>query len=146
MNIVWNSAKEVEFLDAVRNAIGREVSFHYVASSVPCSSCNLDPVNNTSTNSFCPVCSGTYWIPVNAVESVLAHITWGKSDTLSWASAGQYFEGDCRIQIKYTQANLNLINNAKYLTVDGKNMRIENKLFRGVQEINRILLDLSEQE
>jgi hypothetical protein len=140
--IVWPSNSEIELIDSVRDAIGREVVFYIVASSTPCPICVLDPITDTSTNSFCPVCSGEYWIPIYSGVSILSHITWGGTDALQWQTGGQLFDGDCRVQIKYTPSNVLVIDEFKWVEVDGHRMTKIKVLPRGVQQLNRLLIDL----
>jgi hypothetical protein len=132
-------------IDQIRLAIGREVDF-YTETSVPCSGCGIDPVTKTSINPFCNICGGTGYIYNFIITTISAHITWGGLDTLNWQSGGQIFEGDAGIQIEYTNDNLITVNGCKYVLVDGKKMTIRRKILRGVQPINRILLDLEEEE
>lgn len=144
--IIWNTPQEIEVVDAIRDAISRETIWYVVASSIACPNplCSYDPVNQSSTNSFCVTCSGDYWIPVYSGVTISGHITWGGVDQLGWQTGGQMYEGDCRVQIKYTLANLNIVDNAKWVIVDGKNMQVNRKMLRGVKTINRILVDLQE--
>jgi hypothetical protein len=136
----------VDTIDDIRSAIGRYIEIFIVTSSIPCDICNLDPVTNTSTNSFCPACSGAYWIPIYSGANVKAHVTWGKSDEISWYTGGMTFDGDCRLQIKYTSDNLDLVDNAEYIIVDSKKVEIRDKTLRGVQQLNRIIIDCIESE
>jgi hypothetical protein len=144
MDIIFPDTTDI--IDKIRSVIGRNVVFIYTISSEPCPFCNLDPITNTSTDSFCTTCSGKYWIPVTNRTTVSAHITWGHSEDLNWVTGGQYFEGDCRIQIKLTDENITLANLADSVEVDGKLMTIKKKILRGAQNLNRILLDLVEKE
>jgi len=146
ININWNSDQEIEVIDAIRGAIGRDVTFNIVASSTECPTCDYDPVTNLSTNSFCTTCDGKYWIPVYSGVTVSGHITWGYSEQLAWYAGGQVDEGECRVQIKYTPSMNTVVDSTEWVTVDGKKMQIVNKILRGVKEINRILIDLIEQE
>lgn len=146
VNIVWPTAEEIEIVDAIRGAIGRDVSFYYVASVSGCPVCEYDPVNDASTDAFCTTCSGEYWIPVYSGEDVEAHISWGHSEQLGWATGGQLDEGLCRVQIKYTTANSELVDKTKWLVVDERIMLIKRKILRGVKSINRILIDLEEKD
>ena len=132
-------------IDSIRDAIGRPTEWHTVTLS-GCSLCELDPITNTSIDSFCPVCSGVYWIPTYEVTVISGHVTWGYSEQLGWVTGGQLAEGECRVQIKYTVANLDIIENAEKIFVDGKEMQMEKKTLRGVKNINRILIDLNEKE
>ena len=135
----------VDTIDNIRDAVGRDVDF-YISTLSGCSACSLDPVTNTSTDSFCLVCSGLHWISTYTVDTINAHVTWGSVDRLLWETGGQIKDGDCRVQIKHTAANLSSVENADYLVVDNKKMRVEKKLFRGVPTINRILIDCSEEK
>ena len=143
--ITWPSAQEVEVVDAIRGAIGREVNFitHTVSG---CSACSLDPVTNTSTDSWCLTCSGRYWIETYSGTLISGHITWGQADILNWYSAGQQFDGDCRVQIKYTITNLELVKTCDWVEVDDKKLQVKKTILRGVQPLNRILIDLVELE
>lgn len=133
-------------IDAIRGAIGRDVTFWTVVSSTACPVCSLDIVTNTSTDSFCETCEGLYWIPVASGTTISGHVTWGHSDNMQWESGGQWYEGDCRVQIEYTDDNLILSDTAYEVTVDDKTMEIKKKILRGVPDLNRILLDLIEKE
>jgi hypothetical protein len=133
-----------EIIDEIRDAIGRPVQFMVIASATACPACYLDPVNNTSTDSFCPVCHGAYWIPVMSGTMVTGHVSWGKSDQMRWETGGQWWEGSCGVQIEYTPENQILVNDAIYVVVDDKEMEIRKSMMRGVKDINRILIDLIE--
>jgi len=131
-------------IDAMRSAIGRSVEFR-IQSKSSCPLCVLDPITDTSTDLFCPVCSGLGYLIVVSGYPVVAHITWGPIDYLNWVSGGQLADGDCRIQLEYSGYNLNLVETAHRVVVDTKNMKISKKIFRGAPELNRILLDLDEE-
>jgi hypothetical protein len=59
--------------DAIRLVIGRDVDFVF-KSFTACVTCSglgyYDEINQSSLNSFCPVCSGVYWISAESEESV----------------------------------------------------------------------------
>jgi hypothetical protein len=135
-----------QIIKDIRGLIGRDVSFYIVASSYPCATCGLDPVTGKSTDSFCPTCSGEYWIPVISETTVSGHITWGKAENLDWTTGGQFFDGDCRLQIEYSASNRNMVKNAKYVVVDDVRMSVRDVSYRGVPQLNRIVLTLDEEE
>jgi hypothetical protein len=134
-----------DIINEIRNAIGRGVTFISKVES-DCPTCEVDPVSNTSTDSFCPTCSGVGYLYTTSGYTVIAHITWGQADIINWQSVGQLFDGDCRIQVEYLPETIEAINSCSYVIVDDKKMSIDKKILRGVQTINRILLDLREQE
>ena len=141
VTILWpDDTKEV--IDAIRGTIGRDVSFYYIASSIACEICSLDPVSNLSSDPFCIYCSGLYWIPIYSGYTISAHVTWSPSETLSWWTAGQQFDGDCRIQVEYSAQIAAIIDQAQYVMVDDKTLEVSNKIYRGVKELNRIILNL----
>jgi hypothetical protein len=132
-----------QVIDAIRAAIGRPVDF-YQEIRTPCSACTIDPVTDTSTNSFCLVCSGEGYIVTYSGTTISGHITQGPIDGLQWATGGQYYDGDCRVQVEYTPGNITVIDNASYIMVDGKKFDIRKKILRGVKEINRFIIDTIE--
>jgi len=134
-----------EVIDAIRSAIGREVTF-YAEYSVPCSACTLDPVTNTSTNSFCLVCSGEGYVITYSGTTLTGHVTHYPSEIMQWSTGGQYIEGDCRVQIKYTPANITVVDTASYAIIDGKKFDVRKKIMRGFRELNRILIDLIQRQ
>jgi len=148
MTLITFPSDTVDIIDAIRHAIGRNVTFIIVASSNACtvSGCNLDPATDKSTNSWCPTCSGEYWIPVYSGYTVSGHITWAPSDYTRWYETGQQVEGDVRVQIKYTDEAIYVIENTVWAIVDDKIMEIKKKMLRGVQPLNRILIDMIEKE
>jgi len=142
MKIVFPETKEI--IDEIRSAIGRPVVFYVIASLSGCSSCDLDPVANTSVDSFCTECNGTYWIPVYSGVIISGHVSWGKSDQMRWESGGQWYEGSCGVQIAYSLDNLETVRDSIYVIVDDKEMEVRKTMLRGVPELNRILIDLIE--
>lgn len=145
MNIAFPN-DTTETIDAIRGVIGRDVTFVVTVSSISCHVCELDPVTNTSMDQFCVYCSGLYYTPVYSGYVISGHVTWGGADIMGWVAGGQYFDGDCRVQIKHTATNLNIVNNTEYVEVDNKVLTIKSKILRGVQNLNRIILDLIEKE
>jgi hypothetical protein len=135
-----------QIIEDIRGLIGRDVYVYTVASSYPCPVCGVDPVTGKSTDSFCTTCSGEYWIEVLSSVTLSGHITWGNTDNLGWATGGQFFEGDCRLQIAYSDTNKNLIKNARYIVVDDVRTTVRNVSYRGVPQLNRIVITLDEEE
>jgi hypothetical protein len=146
IHFTFPTAQDVEVVDAIRDAIGREIDFYYLASTTACTICSLDPVTNESTDSFCPVCSGEYWIPTYSGVTISGHVNWGFSEQLAWYTGGQQMEGDCRIQIKYTVTNLDIVDKVAWVEVDGRRIHVVKKILSGVQNLNMIILDLTEEE
>ncbi len=146
MDIIYFPSNTKEVIDAIRRAIGRPVVFQIIASGVPCSTCGVNPVTNTALDPFCPVCSGEGYIYEYDYVTVSGHITWGYSDLPNWITGGQYFTGDCTIQVEYTEDLMSRLKNVKYVYVDGKTMRMRKIITRGVPVINRILIDLMQED
>ena len=137
-----------EKIDDIRDAIGRTITFNTLVSQSGCpvDGCNLDPITNTSTNSFCPTCGSKYWIQVFTGADVMAHVRWKSMDADMRYTGGITWEGDCRAQIEYSTENITILDTSETVQVDGKLMSIEKKTYRGVPELNRIVLILNEEE
>jgi hypothetical protein len=133
-------------IDDIRSAIGREITVTNIVSVSGCSVCSLDPINNSSTDPFCPICSGFYWIITTSGTDILGHVHWGPAEVNSALPGGQIYEGDCVVTIEYTLANDALIKSAEYFTVDGVKMSLNKLSYRGKKDINRIRLALKEEE
>lgn len=135
-----------DIIDDIRDAIGRTITFNQYVTRSGCPDCTLDPVTNTSTNSFCTTCGGDYWINVYTGAEVTAHVRWkSMDDAVRWA-AGDVFEGECKAQLEYTDANVTIVNASDTVEVDGKLMSIDRRIYKGVPELNRIVLILNEEE
>lgn len=145
VQISWPSNTK-EVIDAIRGTIGRNVDFYVVASSYECPTCGYNPVTGAALDALCPTCSGEGLIEVLESTTVSGHVTWGHADNLNWVTGGQLFEGDCRVQIEYTTDNDSMVENARFVIVDGKQMVVDKKIYRGVPQINRILVDLYERD
>lgn len=134
-----------ETINAMRQAIGRNITL-YVEQTVPCSACSIDPVTNTSTNSFCTVCSGVGYIVTLSGYTVLAHITHAPQDLVKYTPGGSYADGDCIAQVEYLPATMTVLEHTKMLVVDNDQYTIKNKTLRGVPEINRVILNLKQKD
>lgn len=143
MNIIWPD-NTTEIIDEIRDVIGRDVEFRYVLSSYGCPDCNLDPVTDASDNSFCPTCSGEYWVDVLSGYTAIAVINWGPSERLRWETGGTMPEGDCVIQVKLTDEIEEILPKTDSVVVDGRIMEIKKRMRRGVQALNRVILSLIE--
>lgn len=135
-----------DIIDDIRNVIGRNTVWYTVLSDTECTAagCGLDPVTETAINPFCPVCSGIGQVVVYSGHNILGHVTWGYSELLGWVSGGQMDNGECRVQIEYTPSNITIVDTTKWVDVDGKDMQVIKRILRGVQPLNRILVDLLE--
>ena len=132
--------------EIINNSTGRDVDFFYVYSTYACPICDLDPVTQTSTDSYCSVCSGVYWIDVYSGVTMSAHVTWKFDYQNEFETGGRYFIGDARVKVMHSSTREQLIKTPKtYLVVDGKTMDIEKQTLLG-NPINRIILDLKERE
>lgn len=144
MSITFPTNTE-EVIDGIRTVIGRDVNFYQMTIS-ECPTCSLDPITENSTDSFCPTCSGLYYIDTPYSVTISGHVTWGNIDALQWVPGGQLFDGDCRIQIKYTLDNLDIVTNSEYVIADSVRLVVDDYALRGVQDLNRIVIILNQEE
>lgn len=145
MEISWPSEEyRADYLLALEKTVWRPVSFEYVIAISGCYECSLDPVTDTSTDSFCPICSGSYWIKLTSGININAHVTWANADSLNWYSAGQQLDGDCAVKVIYNSENYGVILNSEGVIVDDRNMQIKKVKLLGAPTVNRISLSLKE--
>lgn len=131
-------------IDSIRTAIGRDITIYTTVSGVACSTCSLDPTTGLSTDPFCPECDGNYWISTVSGITVTAHVRWASSEQPLWTPGGIINEGDCKVTITYSDANLEYVQNSKYFVVDEKQMYMKNYTPKGVPDLNRISVILLE--
>lgn len=147
MSITW-PFNTTTVIDDIRDAIGRDITIYQTASGIACtvSGCALDPVTNLSVNSFCPTCSGFYWINTVSGLTMTAHVRLRNIDTPIWTVGGFLLEGDAQFQIKYTVANIAAVDNMEYVIIDDKTFVKKDISLRGVPTVNRIVVALEEKE
>jgi hypothetical protein len=134
-----------QIINEIRDAIGRPCEFNVITlNECTASGCSLNPVTGDSTNPFCSICGGEYYYETYSGVIISGHVTWKPSDMMQWYPGGQHFDGDVRIQVEYTIANLNIIDQTDHVVVDGKVVEIKKYTPRGFQDLNRILLDCKE--
>jgi hypothetical protein len=148
MELITFPSNTTEIIDQIRNAIGRPIDFIIVGSGIPCSysGCGVNPLTNLGLNPFCPNCSGVGYVYEEEIRVISGFISWGHKDLPNWVTGGEYFTGDCLIQIKFTDEIEQLLEKTRYVVVDDVKMKIEKKIPRGVPKINRILLDLKQED
>ena len=132
-------------IESIIDKIGRNVEFFYVYSSQACPVCDLDPVTDTSTDSFCTTCSGDYWIPLYSGATMLAHVTWKFDYENEFQTGGTNLIGDARVKVMHTAARETIIKQSSSVVVDEKTLDVEKTTLLGAP-INRILVDLKERE
>lgn len=135
-----------EIIDEIRGVIGRDTVWYILSDSEECPTCGVDPITDTAIDAFCPTCSGAGYIYTYSGVSISGHVSWGYSERLGWVTGGQLDLGDCRVQIEYTPENITVVDASKWVVVDGKELQIKNRILRGFKELNRILVDLIQDE
>lgn len=134
-----------ETKEQIIGMIGRNIEFFYVYSSYECPTCALDPITNTSVDSFCPTCSGEYWIDVFSGVTMSAHVTWKFDYYTDNVPGGNYLIGDARVKVMHTPERETIVKASKRVVVDGKTMNIEKTTLLGAP-VDRIVVDLKELE
>lgn len=148
MVIAWPD-NTPEIIDDIRDAIGRDITIYQTVSGIVCPEpgCDLDPVTGLSTNQFCPVCGGEYYINTVSGFVTNAHVTeLNKLDTPVWTPGGLIVDGDMRVQFKLTVSSLAAVESAEYYSVDNKEYITKNISYRGIPELNRVIVALVERE
>jgi len=133
-------------IDAIRSAIGRDISAFVTTSVSGCALCSLDPINNTSTDSTCSGCNGYYWISSQTEVTITGHVRWYPFDEQNFTPGGIVYQGDCVVTVEYSLPILQTVQDADYFSVDSKRMVLDKYLLRGKPDVNRIRLLLKEEE
>lgn len=131
-------------LDEIREKIQRPVTINVHVQGIPCTACSLDPITNTSTNSFCTVCSGVYWIHTTSGYDTYGHVRWLGADQPLYTEGGTIDMGDCIVTFKYDTQTLSYIQDSESFIVDGRDLYLKEYIPRGVQNLNRIRVILKE--
>lgn len=145
MTIVFPS-NTAQVIDEIRGVIGRVVTFYFPVSGVACTFCTLDPVTNTSVESLCSGCGGTYWLSTTSGWSTLAHVKWAGAGLPLMSPAGYALEGDCLVTISMSGNALQTVENADHVIVDGRDLIVSDFTLKGVQPLNRVAVALVERE
>lgn len=130
-------------IDAVREQIGREVTFYTSKSSV-CTDCvasgYYDPVTSGSWNFTCPICIGTGWIDSVDATTVNARVHWAGDERIVMTPGGRHYIGDCQVTVDpdYHELAQNAMKDSGKVVVDGRDMRITAINPMGAPTINRI--------
>lgn len=135
-------------IEEIIGQIGRDVDIFYVYSTMACPNPDdsLDPITNTSTNSFCQVCSGHYWIDVWSGVVWSGHISWKFDFRNEFETGGRVFLGDAQVKVMYSDDRESILKTPRtYLVVDGKTMDIIKETLLGTP-INRVILDVKERQ
>lgn len=133
-----------EVLDAMRSSIQRPIVINVNIEGTPCPVCDLDPITNTSTDSFCETCDGLYWLNTTSGLLVSGHVRWTRTDQPMYSPGGIIDQGDCIVTVKYSEETLSGIQNSSSFTVDDRDLYLKNYVQKGVQQINRIRIILKE--
>jgi hypothetical protein len=134
----------VAIKDAIRESIQRAILINVAVEGTPCPVCDLDPITQTSTDSFCYVCSGVYWLNTVSGYVCSGHIRWRMADQPMYTAGGIIDVGDCIVTIKHTESNLTAVENSDSFTIDGRDLYLKNYVLKGVQELDRIRIILKE--
>jgi hypothetical protein len=144
MQITWPSGTR-QVIENIIEAVGRDVTFWTsTLSGCTASGCSLDPVTNTSINSFCIVCSGKYWIPTWSGYNIKSHVTWKYADQYEFHTGGTVFLGDGIVKIMYSGPYMDILDKTDYMVVDEKPVDIQRITLLGVPTVNRIVLDFKQ--
>jgi hypothetical protein len=131
-------------LDEIREKIQRAITINVKTQGTPCPDCDLDPITNTSSDSFCETCSGLYWLNTVSGYLVSGHIRWMGTDQPLYTEGGTIDVGDCIVTVKHTSDNLTAVQNSESFTIDQTDLYLKSYVMRGVQNLNRIRIMLKE--
>jgi len=146
MSIFWPESQVITTVNEILSAIGREFTLYVKTSGTPCPQCLssgwYDPVTNSSTNSFCTICQGVYWLNIPSGIILTGHVKWNIGEIPYWNPGGIVPGGDCIITIPYSSGIENKVKNSLRFLVDNKDLTLKGYRLRGVKNPNRIIITL----
>lgn len=134
--------------EIITNSTGRDVSIFYVYSSYACPNPDdsYDPINDTSTDSFCPTCSGNWWIDTYSGVTWSGHVTWKYDYKNEFETGGRVFIGDVQAKFMHSDERETILKTPKtYLVIDDITVDIV-KLTQLGNPINRVIVSCKERE
>lgn len=140
-----NAAAMKSRIDAARQEIGRDVTFHTIL-GIACPLCTasgyLNPLSGDSYYYQCPTCSGQGYTNVTEATVVKARIHWTNDELRTASSVGKYYVGDCTlgVDIPYRELAERTQNESGKVVVDGHDMQIQKIIPVGAPIINRYRL------
>lgn len=147
--IMWPESEVKDVLSGILTVVGRSFTINVKQTGIPCPLClaggYLDPVTNTSTNSFCSICYGAYYINNISAISMSGHVRWINSEIPRWQSGGIIPDGDCKITVAFTDEIRANIENADTFEVDNKILSLKSYTIKGAKSPNRIIITLKEE-
>ena len=146
MSIEFPNTKATK--DAIRGAIGQSVTFVIQGDPTPCPVCSglddYDPVNESSMNSFCDVCSGLYWITADTTIDIVSHVKWKTQDQPNMGVAGVTYDCDCTITVDIDDISTSDIDKVQYVIADARKLQVYRTIYKGVPTRDRIRFVLKE--
>lgn len=147
--ITWPEQEVRDVLSGILTAVGRSFILNMKSSGIACPLCSasgyLDPITNSSTNSFCPSCYGLYYLNTISGISISGHIRWTNSETPRWYPGGIIPDGDCIITVAYSDEIRSYIERSKNFVVDDRILSLKGYTLKGAKIPNRIIITLKEE-
>jgi hypothetical protein len=137
---------KLQIEEIINMSTGRDVEVFYVYSTYACPVCDLDPITQTSVDSYCETCSGTYWIDIYSGAVWSGHVTWKYDYKNEFETGGRIFIGDVQVKVIHDEGREDLLKNSvKYLIVDDVTVDIV-KITKLGNPPNRLIISCKERE
>lgn len=140
MTITFPTTKSTK--DTIREAIGQTVIFVIRGDPTACPVCSgldlYDEINEASLDPYCTTCSGQYWITIDTLSGITAHVRWRTQDQPNMEVGGETLEGDCYITIDINAISKANIVKIKEVRADSNKLQVYRTIYRGVPDRDRI--------
>jgi hypothetical protein len=141
-----NAAAMKAKIDAVREAIGRDVTFYH-SSNTACPLCTASGYLNPLGGSYyyqCPTCSGSGYTETTTSTVVNARIHWNNDEFRTATPGGKFYVGEATLGIDPSYLDLaeRTQTESGKVVVDGHDMQIQKIVPVGAPIINRYRLVL----
>lgn len=147
-----------DFVEGIREDLGRNVTLHIPGPPIKCPNCLFDPVNKRSTNVYspsanypattpgpkpfkgglCPVCNGTGQYTTETTKVIKCLIRWLKSGDIKYHAAGIEEQNDYRLKaaIEFEDD----FRRARIVEIDGVPTEVTNIVERGLRDLIQIVV------
>lgn len=143
--ITWPSAQITSIEEAIRSAIADTVTINFKVTGSGCYNCSLDPITNTSTNPYCDICFGTYWINTSSGYTTKGHVRWTRGEIPAQFPGGKLPEGDCLVTFTLASGLQYIVENSDSFIINSKKLTLKSYTLKGKPQPNRLKVTLTQE-
>lgn len=143
--ISWPSAQITTTEEAIRSVLADDVIINFKVTGSGCYACSLDPITNTSTDPYCNVCEGVYWLNTSSGYSTTGHVRWTRGEIPAQYTGGKLPEGDCQVTFTLASGIKYIVENSNSFIIDEKKLTLKGYTLKGKPQPNRLKVILTQE-